>query len=179
MATTVRRREPRDIPSLAQALLRVHAVDGYPVEGVADPEGWLAPPRELASWTAELDGTPVGQISLTRPDESDDAAKLWTQSTGGSVVEIVVPVRLFVDPPHREQGAASALMRAAHKFAADHGKRLVFDVMLKDQAAIRLYEAVGCERLGTIEHHLGANTVPAAVYLAPRSATSGVSSGAV
>ena len=46
MKATVRPREPRDLAQLAEALVRVHAADGYPVEGVADPRAWLEPARE-------------------------------------------------------------------------------------------------------------------------------------
>jgi ribosomal protein S18 acetylase RimI-like enzyme len=48
---------------------------------------------------------------------------------------------------------------------------MAFDVMLKDQAAIRLYEATGCKRLGIIDHHHSdGKTEPAAVYVAPTNA---------
>lgn len=49
---------------------------------------------------------------------------------------------------------------------------LVFDVMLKEQRAIRLYEALGCQRLGTITHHHSDGLEePAAVYVAPNRPT--------
>jgi hypothetical protein len=45
---------------------------------------------------------------------------------------------------------------------------MAFDVMLKDRDAIRLYEAIGCQRLGTITHEHGDGQFePAAVYGAP------------
>ncbi len=59
-------------------------------------------------------------------------------------------------------------MRAAHQHATTLGKRLVFDVMLKDEHAIRLYENLGCDRLGLITHHHSDGLEePAAVYVAP------------
>lgn len=43
-------------------------------------------------------------------------------------------------------------MAVAHEYATQHDLRLVLDVMLKDEAAIHIDEALGCERLGNIEH---------------------------
>jgi GNAT superfamily N-acetyltransferase len=166
----VRRRQPTDIPELAQVLVRVHALDGYPVEGVADPEAWLEPPGELAGWTALLGKDPIGHISLTEATSADDAARLWVTETGSPYGDVVIPVRLFVDPPRRTHGAGRQLMLAAYEHATSLGKRMVFDVMLKDKQAIRLYEALGCRRLGEItHHHSGGREEPAAVYVAPDS----------
>lgn len=59
-------------------------------------------------------------------------------------------------------------MSAVHKHALDHDLELAFDVMLKDQAAIRLYEQAGCLRIGTFTHHHGDGLAePAAVYVVP------------
>src|SRR4051812_45449352 len=113
MKATVRPRAPQDIDALAEVLIRVHAIDGYPVEGVADPHEWLRPARELASWTAEVDRKPVGHISLVAADASDTAAAVWHSATNGNLDSIAIPVRLFVDPDHRGHGAASGLMSAA------------------------------------------------------------------
>lgn len=164
----IRRRQTADLPQLGKALVRVHQVDGYPVEGVDYPERWLIPARQIASWTALLANQPIGQVSLTEADPQDDAARVWATKTGGSFEDIAVVARLFVDPEYRGKGAAQKLMRAAHEHSGRVGKQLVFDVMLKDQRAIHLYEALGCERLGLITHHHGAGLEePAAVYVAP------------
>lgn len=58
MTLTIRSRRDEDLPDLAAALVRVHALDGYPVEGVADPEAWLRHPNELQSWIAAEDESP-------------------------------------------------------------------------------------------------------------------------
>lgn len=168
MGVEVRRREDADLPELAEALVRVYAQDGYPVEGVANPRAWLAPPREVAAWTALYEGQRVGHISLTQADLADDAAKVWHQYTGQSIEHLVIPVRLFVDPAHRKRGAGALLMIAVRDYAASHDRALAFDVMLKDDVAIRLYEAAGCIRIGTITHvHSDGETEPAAVYMVP------------
>ncbi|UPK75697.1 GNAT family N-acetyltransferase [Nocardioidaceae bacterium SCSIO 66511] len=167
-AALVRRRHEDDLTELAQVLVRVHALDGYPVEGVADPEAWLTPDTELASWTAEYDGTIIGQITLAQATPDDDAAQVWRDATDGSIEELTIPLRLFVDPAHRDLGAGRDLMLAAGTYAVTHGRPIAFDVMLKDKRAIALYESIGCRRLGTITHrHSEGLTEPAAVYAGP------------
>lgn len=61
-------------------------------------------------------------------------------------------------------------MLAAYEHATELGKRMVSTSWSKDEQAIRLYEALGCQRLGTItQHHSGGLEEPAAVYVAPES----------
>lgn len=164
----IRPRTTEDLPALAEVLVRVHAIDDYPVEGVADPVAWLTPARTIAAWTAAYDGRPIGQATLTQATLDDDAARVWRESTRGDVARLAIPARLFVDPDHRQRGAGAALMRSVIEHARGHGLAVAFDVMLKDRAAIRLYEAFGCTRIGLIEHHPGdGRTVPAAVYVVP------------
>ncbi len=166
----IRRCRQTDLAALADILVRVHARDGYPVEGVDDPESWITPPSELAAWTAVHGAEIIGHISLTRAHHTDDAAILWQRATGGDLSQLAIPVRLFVDPRHRNLGAGSLLLRAARRFADEHHLAMAFDVMLKDRDAIRLYENAGCQRLGTIVHeHSGGKTQPAAVYLVPHN----------
>jgi hypothetical protein len=57
---------------------------------------------------------------------------------------------------------------AAQTYCIQHDRLMVFDMMEKDRTAIRLYEMLGCTRIGTIEHDAGDGTMhPAAVYVAP------------
>lgn len=164
----MRRREETDLDGLGRVLVRVHAADGYPVEGVVNPSAWLTHATELASWAAEYDGSLVGQITLAQATQDDDAARMWCGATGGSIDELTIPVRLFVDPDYRALGAGRNLMLAAGAYAVTLGRPIAFDVMLKDRRAIALYESLGCRRLGTITHrHSGGLTEPAAVYAGP------------
>lgn len=164
----IRPRTNDDLPTLAGVLVRVHALDGYPVEGVDDPIGWLTPARAFGAWTASYDGKPIGQAAITHAAPDDDAARIWRKVTGGDVSRLAIPARLFVDPDHRQRGAGGALMRAVVEHAHGHGLVVAFDVMLKDQAAIRLYEAAGCVRIGTLDHqHSDGRSEPAAVYAIP------------
>ncbi|PUB28589.1 acetyltransferase (GNAT) family protein [Promicromonospora sp. AC04] len=168
MTLTIRPRHDEDLPALAAALVRVHAQDGYPVEGVADPEGWLRHPNELQSWTATNDTHPIGQVTLSRAVPDDDAARAWQEQTGGDIDRLAIPVRLFVDPDHRGSGAGRLLMEAVVNYARSRGLAIAFDVMLKDRAAIRLYERLGAVRIADLTHHYGDGlTEPAAVYVVP------------
>lgn len=168
MTASIRPRREEDVPDLAAVLVRVYELDGYPVEGVADPEGGLRHPNELQSWTA-IDGDErIGQITLTSATPDDDAARAWREKTGGDIDRLAIPVRLFVDTGHRGSGAGRLLMEAAVDFARSQGLAIAFDVMLKDQAAIRLYERLGAERIAQITHHYGSGqTEEAAVYSIP------------
>lgn len=163
MTPTIRTRREEDLPSLANALVRVHAVDGYPVEGVADPEAWLHHPHELQSWTAAQDDEPIGQVTLARAQPQDDAAVAWREHTGGDIDRLAVPARLFVDPDHRGSGAGRLLMETARDFARSRGLAIALDVVLKDRAAIRLYERLGAVRISDIDHRYGDGLTAAGV----------------
>lgn len=168
----VRERREADLPALAAVLVRVHDQDGYPVEGVADPVGWLAHPHALQSWTAVVADVPIGQVTLVAADSADDAAQAWTEDTSGSVADLAIVVRLFVDPDHRSVGAGRLLMAAALDHADQVGRSVALDVMAKDHAAIRLYEQLGARRLGAVAHSHGDNlTEPAIVFAFPSSAS--------
>jgi len=164
----IRRRRQADLAALADVLVRVHARDGYPVEGVDNPEAWIAPPAELAAWTAVYEDEPIGHVALAQARDTDDSAVLWQRTTGGDVSQLAILARLFVDPGHRNLGAGAVLMEAAHGFAAERQLAVALDVMLKDHGAIRLYERLGYQDLGTIVHeHSGNKTEEAAVYALP------------
>lgn len=169
---TVRTRDDTDLPDLGAALVRVHAQDGYPVEGVADPVAWLEHPHALQNWTAVVGGVPIGQVTLTEADPSDDAARVWAAETGGSLADLAIVVRLFVDPGHRSVSAGRLLMATALDHARQIGRSVALDVMAKDQAAIRLYERLGACRIGEVLHRHGDGlSEPAIVFAIPHQAT--------
>ncbi|MEE2042598.1 GNAT family N-acetyltransferase [Nocardiopsis tropica] len=164
---TVRVREEADLGASARALVKVHAVDGYPVEGVDDPRAWLTPPGLLRAWVAELDREVVGHVGVGRAD-GGDAVLRGAEALGGSGERIAVLARLFVLPEARRRAVGERLTVAATEFARASGLRLVLDVMAKDRAAIRLYERLGWECTGQVRHAVeGAEAVPAYCYLAP------------
>lgn len=164
MTATIRPRRDDDLPALALVLVEVHAVDGYPVEGVDDPLAWLDLPNAIGAWVAELDGRPVGHVALTGPGPDDEAPHLFAEQYGPAPTAVLG--RLFVSPTARGQGLAERLARTAIDAAAGDGRRPVLDVMQKDRAAIRLYERLGWTSLGTFDHPRGDDRVEPAIAMA-------------
>lgn len=166
--TLIRPRREDDLEALAAVLVHVHAADGYPVEGVADPHAWLHLDRLLGAWTAELDREPVGHVALTEPGPGDDAARLWHEHTSAPLDRLAVLGRLFVAPHARGHGLGRQLTHTATQAARQAGRRAVLDVMTKDHDAIRLYETLGWQRIAAIDHHYGPDaTIPGWAYAAP------------
>lgn len=167
---TVRERVDADLPGAAAALVEVHATDGYPVEGVDDPQAWLTGPTLLCAWVGELDGRIVGHIAVSRPQPDDAAATLWTNTPEGAHDTVAVVGRLFVQHTARGRALGDKLMQAVTDYADCRGLRLVLDVMTKDAAAIRLYERRGWRRTGTTDHDDGkGRLVPAVCFVSTRA----------
>ncbi|WP_328581432.1 GNAT family N-acetyltransferase [Streptomyces sp. NBC_00370] len=145
-----------DVTGAAKALVEVHATDGYPVEGVEDPEAWVRPSGVVQAWVAVADDRVVGHVAITRP-QGEDAVALWRERSAEDDESIGVLARLFVVREARKRATGEALMRAAMDYAADHSMRLALDVMTKDSAAIRLYERLGWQNIGEATHHYGRN----------------------
>ena len=121
MTAVIRPRRSDDLDALADVLVRVHALDGYPVEGVEHPRAWLTPARQLAAWTALVTNTPVGHIALVKANRDDAAAAMWLRSeAAGELESVAIPVRLFVDPAYRGLGAAKQLMATVSEYAHAH-----------------------------------------------------------
>ncbi|MFF8604673.1 GNAT family N-acetyltransferase [Streptomyces sp. NPDC015346] len=168
-SAVVRPFEEADLSGAASALVEVHATDGYPVEGVADPEGWVRSANVLASWVADMSGKIVGHVSLMRP-QGEDAVSLWVEQSGDDEEHVAVLARLFVLQEARKHAVGEKLMRAAMEYAQDRGIRLVLDVMTKDTAAIRLYERLGWFKIGEASHSYGEGQQIEAICFAAPSA---------
>lgn len=112
---TIRPRRDEDLPELARILVEVHAHDGYPVEGVTDPEGWLRLANPIGAWVAELDGQPVGHAACRQPGPGDDAARMLHEQQGTPLDQIAVLGRLFVAPAARGRHLGTQLAQAAAK----------------------------------------------------------------
>ncbi|MFD6991356.1 GNAT family N-acetyltransferase [Streptomyces sp. NPDC059943] len=167
-APVVRLIENEDIPGAAAALVEVHATDGYPVEGVSDPEEWIRPSGVIQAWVAETDRV-VGHVAISRA-QGEDAVTLWQAESGEDEARIGVLARLFVVREARKNAVGEKLMRAAMGYAQEHRLRLVLDVMTKDSAAIRLYERLGWKLIGEASHGYGnGQQIPAVCYVWPAS----------
>lgn len=164
----VRERTDADLPGAAAALVEVHATNGYPVEGVDDPQAWLTSGALIRAWVAELNGRIVGHVAISKPQSDDAAATMWTSSRQGAGDTVAVLGRLFVLTAARGHSLGERLMRAAGDYAHKSGLRLVLDVMDKDAAAIRLYERLDWRRIGTTQHDDGrGRLVPATCFVSP------------
>ncbi|WSW15764.1 GNAT family N-acetyltransferase [Streptomyces phaeochromogenes] len=165
----VRPFENADLADAASALIDVHTTDGYPVEGVDQPEAWLRSADVIAAWVGELGGSIVGHVAIMRP-HGEDAVSLWMQQSDDSEDHIAVLARLFVVKTARRHAAGEHLMRAAMAYGSEHGLRLVLDVMTKDASAIRLYERLGWREIGRTPHHYGSGqSIDAVCYVAPQA----------
>lgn len=178
---TVRPRTDADLDRCAAILVRVHGVDGYPVEGVADPHARLHPDRLVAAWVAEIEGEDtgdgggedtaagvgeghadgvgeghavVGHVALTDPSIGD-RGEVGRLAPGLEGKPFGLLCRLFVAPEARGAGAGRRLVEAAMAHARVRGLPLVLDVMVKDRSAIRLYERLGWRHIGDSVHHGG------------------------
>lgn len=164
----IREKQDSDASALAAALVAVHENDGYPVEGVENPEAWLADGEHLAAWTATDDGRPVGHVAVTRPAPTDAAAQLLVENGGALLDDIAVLGRLFVSPNARGHGLGRRLTETAMEMAQTSGWRLVLEVMIKDRRAIEVYENLGWVSLGDFSHTYNINeSEPARAYALP------------
>ncbi|MFG3492505.1 GNAT family N-acetyltransferase [Streptomyces sp. NPDC047972] len=168
-STVVRPFATADLEDAAAALVAVHASDGYPVEGVADPEGWIQSANVLAAWVGELQGRIVGHVSVMRP-QGEESAAMWMEQSGEDEEHVAVLARLFVVAEARKHALGQQLMQAALEWAREHDIRLVLDVLTKDAAAIRLYQRLGWTKIGEASHIFGDNQrVDAICFVAPEA----------
>ncbi|MEU0787497.1 GNAT family N-acetyltransferase [Streptomyces sp. NPDC006173] len=152
--TIVRPFGDADLPGAAAALVEVHGTDGYPVEGVDQPELWLRSTDVLAAWVAEVSNKIVGHVALMKP-RGEDAVSLWIEQSGDAEEHVAVLARLFVIKEARKHAVGEKLMKAAADYARGRDLRLVLDVMTKDAAAIHLYERLGWVKIGEATHRFG------------------------
>ncbi|MFF4449663.1 GNAT family N-acetyltransferase [Streptomyces sp. NPDC001502] len=164
-SAVVRPYQDTDLEGAAAALVAVHATDGYPVEGVADPQAWIRSANVRAAWVGAVDGKIVGHVSVMRP-QGEDAVSLWTGQSGDDEQHVAVLARLFVLQEARRRALGAQLMQAATSWAQDQGIRLVLDVMAKDTAAIRLYQRLGWTRIGEATHPYGEGRLMDAICFA-------------
>lgn len=152
---SIRARQNADLDSACALLRDVYDTDGYPVEGAADAVAWLTPPELLEAWVA-VDPTLgiIGHVLVSRPLATTKAVDVWVDR-GASRDTTAVLGRLFVSSRARGHGVGAALTAEANRWAEQKGLRLVLDVMSKDVAAIKLYQSLGWQNLGSSTHGNG------------------------
>lgn len=141
-ATTIRAREPSDIPVLINILQAVYDLTAYPVDGPASFPARFTSPNALHSLVATYNGEIAGHA------EVQDASKhppVITESLQ-PISDYAAFVSLFVDPKIQGKGIGARLVEEAVAWGKGEGKRLVLIVLEKDEAAIRMYERMGWEK---------------------------------
>jgi ribosomal protein S18 acetylase RimI-like enzyme len=163
----VRERTDTDLAGAAKALVEVYAADGYPVEGVDQPEAWLQPEGLIRAWVAVMNGKIVGHVGISQ-SQGEEAVKLYLDQEPVPEDQVTVLARLFVHPEARKRAIGKKLLVAVYDYAQQHGLRIVGEAMAKDKTAIRLYERLGCRILGETTHHYGdGQETPAVCFAAP------------
>ncbi|MBB5785598.1 GNAT family N-acetyltransferase [Jiangella mangrovi] len=162
----VRPRTDDDLPACASVLAGVQARDGYPVDDIADPAGFLTPPGLLGAWVAaSADGSVAGHVALSEPSPSYAPALLWSRESGEPLDRLGVLGRLFVAPAARGSGLGARLVAAVVDECARLGRRPLLDVVVKDAAAVRLYDRLGWTRFGTVTLRFPSGPVDAHCYV--------------
>ncbi|KAK3065374.1 hypothetical protein LTS18_011897 [Coniosporium uncinatum] len=150
----VRLRTEDDVDACVEILKSVHSLDGYPVEGAAMARAWIASDAaDLKAWVAELDGHIVGHAIVSRDQEGNAAADIWRNKHPDKAVAVLQ--RLFVSPAARKAGVGRKLIATAMSYSVQNDLQLVLNVMVKDTAAIRLYERMGWSCIVSATHHFG------------------------
>lgn len=139
-AFTIRPRVPADTPQLADLLRAVHALDGYPVEGIDDPAAFLALPEQACSWVAASTTADVllGHVFLAAPPTTLAATTMG--KAGAPTAQLG---RLLTLPTARGAGIATTLVSTATRWAARNGWRVRLMALERNGEAMRLYERMG------------------------------------
>jgi GNAT superfamily N-acetyltransferase len=165
----VRPRRDDDLSSCVALATLVHAEDDYPPRMADDLSAFISSPDAIAAWVAEIDGAIVGHVALHRRT-SDEAMVLAAAASGRPVSDLTVVARLLVSPPARRRGVARSLLATAVHAARNRGLRPMLDVATRLEPAIRLYEANGWRRIGTVTLQFWSeDPLEEFVYLAPET----------
>jgi len=163
----VRSRVDTDLDACERLIRVVHDADGYPRFIPKDLRGFIAATDSYQAWVAEHDGDIVGHVALHREGSSEmlgmasDVLELPANRLG-------IVARLFTSSAVRRQGVGRSLLQVAAGHAVSLGLWPILDVVDYHQAAIRLYEACGWRRAGSISVRFeGGNVLDEFVYLAP------------
>jgi GNAT superfamily N-acetyltransferase len=148
-AIEVRVRESGDLEGCIALTRVVHDVDRYPLVLQDDVGHFLASPRLIAAWVAQLGGQIVGHIALQR-GSSNAMASMVSEALSVEPDCIGVVSRLMVSPSVRRSGVGRRLLGTAAGEAVRRGLTPALDVVTSYAAAITLYDRAGWQCIGTI-----------------------------
>ncbi len=145
----IRPRCPADLPACVAALAEVHDADGYPARWPADPAGWLDVDNTLSAYVACERQDVVGHLALVTATRGPGSLPAPVAAIGVAPQHLAMVARLFVTPAARGRGVASALLATAREEASSRGLAPMLDVVESGRTAIRLYERLGWQQLGS------------------------------
>lgn len=131
---TIRPRRDEDLPALGRALVEQQSASRYPHRDPLPmpPEEFVARPGALATWTAEIDGEPVGHVAVlpVLPDGHEpELARLWSAGHGLPADRLGEIGVYFTSTASRGTGVGSALMRTALADLESRGLAPCLDVV--------------------------------------------------
>lgn len=167
----IRPRDDADIDGCVAVMRETHELDGYPRFWRADAAAFLVADHETAAWVAEVDGTVVGHVAL-HDAARDPTLGAGLRRTGLAADRLTVLARLLVSSKQRRTGVGRQLVAAAIAHAHAQRQRPLLDVIREDLGPIRLYEAMGWERLEPLTLALdNGHSLEMWVYLGPEPPT--------
>ncbi|MGH2447391.1 MAG: GNAT family N-acetyltransferase [Chloroflexota bacterium] len=164
----VRSRLAADLYDLGRLAEDVYRADGYPTYRPTDlVQGFLVSSDAIEAWVAEVDGELVGHVALHHSSWEGVMAAA-REATGYPNDQLAVVARLLVSPQARSRGLGTALLDAATAKAKTLRRLPILDVVTTYAAAVRLYEARGWHRIGTVDFPLpDGRFVAEHVYVSP------------
>lgn len=158
MTPTIRPRRADDLPALGAALLEQQAASGYPHRHPLPmaAEDFITRGGESAAWVAEVDGTPVGHVAISRPPDpatvgpgDADVIRTWMRAHGRTHDTLGEVNVFFTATAARGTGAGRALLTTAVQALSERGLAPCLDVVPTSGAALRLYRRNGWQEVGT------------------------------
>lgn len=153
VTVTIRPRRDDDLPALGRALVEQQADSGYPHRDPLPmpPEDFIARPGTLATWTAEVDGEPVGHAAVlpVRTDGNEpELAHLWIEGHDLRAERLGEIGVYFTSTAARGMGIGAALMRTALDDLDARGLAPCIDVV-SSGAAVDYYRRTGWVEVGS------------------------------
>ena len=150
----IRPRAEADLPALTRVLAEQQALTRYPMRWPLPfpVEKFIVRDVDLAGWTAELDGRPVGHVAAQAAHD-EHMLPLWEAGHGRPRDRLGVMGTLFVDPAVRRQGLGRRLHDTCVDWLVARDLGPCLDVVPIHAAAQGMYAAAGWRVVGQQRPH--------------------------
>ena len=150
----VRPRADDDLPHLTAVLAAQQSTTRYPMRWPLPfpVEQFVVRGNDLAAWTAELDGRPVGHVAAQAADD-EQLAPYWQDGHGRPADRLGVVGTLFVDPAVRGLGLGRRLHDTAVAWLRAHDRAPCLDVVPVHVAALAMYAGIGWREVARVRPH--------------------------